>query len=1113
MQMSNRERIERALDLLRAVLAPYVERELETALREGRLTEEQMASLRNDPQLKGKALREGDTLFQLNLMNDVWPEVFQPALGFMPRSLVNEMRDWRNQWAHQNAFSSEDTLRALDTARRLLEVVGAADQAGEINRLRQELQRQVFEEQRRSEARKRSDLGLDTPAGLRPWREVITPHEDVLSGNFQQAEFAADLWQVCQGEGPGEYRDPREFFRRTHLTESLRRLLLNAVRRLSGRGGEPVIQLQTNFGGGKTHSLLALYHLFGPEGGASLPGLDDLLREAGPLPDQPVRRVVVVGNRLSPGRPERKPDGTEVRTLWGEIAWQLGGAEGYRLVAEDDLRATSPGDALRELIARYAPCLILIDEWVAYARELHDTPDLPGGSFETQFTFAQTLTESARLVPNAMVVISLPASATTGSPHTLSAADEMEVGGPRGAVALNSLKHVIGRVESFWRPASMEESFLIVRKRLFNELPPDRFRYRDDTARTFVEYYRQNKAEFPAECAEPAYEERIRSAYPIHPEVFDRLFTDWGALSRFQRTRGVLRFMAQVIHTLWESNDQSPLILPCTIPMDCEEIQSEMSRYLEERWSGVLESDVDGNESTARKIDREYPHLGRVHAAQRAARTVFFGSAPTLGRPNKGLDERGVRLGCAMPGESLPHFGDALRKLQERAYHLYADGGRYWFDVRPTLTRVAQDLASQLRNRRDLVLGEIEGAMQDLVRKDSRNAEVEVVCCPRNASEIADSRVCRLVILGPAHGHVRNQKDTPALNAARDIFERRGGNLQRIYRNTLVFLAPDEARLKDLCDAACRWMAWDRIRREHEERDLTASQKKLAENQSEQTRQAFEAQFREVWTWLLVPEQPEATAEVTFRMLQVSREDTLVRRAVRKLREEDLLVSQLSGSSLRDTLDKVPLWRGNHVSIRELLDYYASYPYLDRLTSPVVLLRACKEGVASLSWEQDGFACADSFDETAGRYRNLRYATQVEFSEDTPCLLVRPEVARAQIQAESAPTPTSATPAVQEALPREGYQPGSTVSPASAGPAAPAAPVCRQIHATRQIDPLRVARETQKIDEEVLQHLKTRGKLRITLEIHAELPEGLPEPTARVIRENCNALGIQLHLE
>ena len=361
-----------------------------------------------------------------------------------------------------------------------------------------ELLRLRFAEQARAQRRRTTGQVVENQStgGLPPWREVVSPHQDVAGGHYQQAEFAADLWQVYMGEGVSEYQDPSEFFRRTYLTDSLRRLLVNAVQRLSRNEGDPVVQLQTNFGGGKTHSMLALYHLFSGAPHGQLSGVDDLMQEVGTIQLPEVNRVVLVGNRISPGNPVIKADGTQVRTLWGELAWQLGLAAGgeneahkaYERVRADDERATNPGDTLRELMNDYGPSLILIDEWVAYARQLHNESDLPAGSFETQFTFAQALSESAKLARNCLLVISLPASETTDA----TAAEE--AGGLRGRESLNSLRNVIGRVESPWRPASAEESFEIVRRRLFQPITEQaNFVHRDNVARAYGDLYRNNR--------------------------------------------------------------------------------------------------------------------------------------------------------------------------------------------------------------------------------------------------------------------------------------------------------------------------------------------------------------------------------------------------------------------------------------------------------------------------------------------------------------------------------------------------------------------------------------------------------------------------------------------
>ncbi len=502
MAITNYDRVGKALDLLKDGLRPFVERELEN--RHGRYWVTTVtASWPNDLSWRdGEDLPQMDAAVLLRMMWDQWNVVFRDTLGHAERSLVSELREVRNKWAHQETFTTDDAYRALDSAGRLLTAISAT-QADEIERMKMELLRLRFDEQVRSEKRRSVGTAIESAAtgGLKPWREIVTPHRDVASGRYQQAEFAADLWQVHLGEGTDEYRDPGEFYRRTYLTESLRRMLVGAVRRLAGRGGDPVVQLQTNFGGGKTHSMLALYHLFSGVAPRELAGVEPVMQEAGASTLPAVRRVVLVGNKISPGNPQVKRDGTVVRTLWGELAWQLGGRAAYERVAADDERATSPGDVLRELFVQYGPCLVLIDEWVAYARQLHEQSDLPGGSFETQFTFAQVLTESAKLAQNCLLVISLPASDTTGSPHTQ--ADDSEVGGQRGREALDRLRNVVGRVESSWRPASAEEGFEIVRRRLFEPLTDQaQYRDRDVVARAFADLYRTQQQEFPPECCD-----------------------------------------------------------------------------------------------------------------------------------------------------------------------------------------------------------------------------------------------------------------------------------------------------------------------------------------------------------------------------------------------------------------------------------------------------------------------------------------------------------------------------------------------------------------------------------------------------------------------------------
>src|SRR3990172_10681157 len=326
MAVSNHERVGKAMELLKSGLGPFVERELKSTYQE-RAAAEAGRFMGADRVNTKRPVAEWDAAALLKLMWESWNDVFRKTLGPAERSLLSELRDHRNKWAHQESFSSDDAYRALDSAGRLLTAV-SAPQADEIEKMKMELLRLRFDEQVRGEKRKSAGTAIESAAtaNLKPWREVVTPHKDVASGRYQQAEFAADLWQVHLGEGTDEYREPVEFFRRTFLTASLQQLLVGAVRRLSDAGGDPVVQLQTNFGGGKTHSMLALYHLFSGTPPSDLLGIDAVLNDAGIAKLPKVKRVVLVGNKISPGNPVTKADGTAVRTLWGELAWQLGHA-------------------------------------------------------------------------------------------------------------------------------------------------------------------------------------------------------------------------------------------------------------------------------------------------------------------------------------------------------------------------------------------------------------------------------------------------------------------------------------------------------------------------------------------------------------------------------------------------------------------------------------------------------------------------------------------------------------------------------------------------------------------------------------------------------------------
>ncbi len=1112
MATTNRERVGLALELLKSGLGPYVSREFIARHKGQAKAELERIFDRPHDQRRifshtepTRPFHHMDVTDLLRVMWVSWNDVFSLTLGRMERSLVSELREYRNAWAHQERFSGDDTIRMLDSAQRLLTAV-SSKQASQVEKMKSELQRLRFDEQARSQRRRAAASVTATAAGLPAWRDVVNPHPDVASGHYQQAEFAADLWQVHLGEGSPEYRNPTEFFRRTYLTQSLSGLLANGLRRLSGHGGEPVVQLQTNFGGGKTHSMLALYHLFSGAQPGELDGIDDIMQTADVTELPQVNRVVLVGNRISPGNPVTKPDGTEVRTLWGELAWQLGHAAGgpeearaaFERVRADDESATNPGDALRKLLTEYGPALILIDEWVAYARQLHDEDDLPAGSFETHFTFAQNLSESATLPPNCLLVISLPAS-DLPSDHT--ATDDIEVGGVRGREALARLSNVLGRVDSSWRPASADESFEIVRRRLFQQISGDSYTTRDNVARAYLDLYRAKADDFPAATKEADYEKRMREAYPIHPEVFERLYSDWSTLPSFQRTRGVLRLMAAVIHTLWESGDRNPLILPASIPLDDARVQFEMTRYLPANWAPVIERDIDGPGSRPVQLDGTVTNLGRHNACRRVARTVFLGSAPTPAAANQGLDERRIKLGCAMPGESVSDFGDALRRLADSATYLYRDGTRYWYSTQPTVINLAADRAEELRRDPHKVEREIERRLRDDLKAKGEFRRVHLF--PDSGQDVQDDMEVGLVVLGVQATHTSGTEASPALSAANDILESRG-TVPRLFRNALLFLAADEARHQDLDQAGRRYLAWRSILDDRESLDLPPHQVRQAEQQAESADGTVNARIGETFQWLLVPSQKRPQAPMEWQKIRLRGSGPLAQQASRRLLNDEMLVTSMAGTRLRMELDRVPLWRGDHVDVRQLVDDFARYIYLPRLQQPDVLLGAITDGVSLITWTQDSFAFGDGYDEDKERYPGLRAGQGLFINETSAGLLVKPDVARQQMDAETVVDPLPPDPDPDD---RTGPGPKPVLPPITP-PLPPPPAKAKRYHGSVQLDPTRAGRDASQIADEVISHLSglTGAEVRLTLEIEAEIPDGAPDDVVRVVNENSRTL-------
>ena len=339
MAKSTRQYVFDGMEVLPEALVPFVEKRLESALT-GHWRVRVAEKLRLQVGPNGDIAWDQAAL--LNAMDRFWMDAFKTVLGHAERSIVNELVAVRNKLSHNETFTYDDAERALDSMRRLMEAIGAGAPAERLGKMRDTILRARFTELQRNEERRKTrrlmEIPVDTVGGLLPWREVVEPHQDVATGEFLQAEFAADLGKVHAGSAPSEYGNPREFFGRTYLTDGLGALLVGAARRLSGTGGDPVVELQTNFGSGKTHSMLALYHMAGGTPARDLPGLDQLLSEHGAAVPQHINRAVLVGTWRGPQDVSLQEGGREIRTTWGEMAWQLGGAGAFDMIAANDAK-------------------------------------------------------------------------------------------------------------------------------------------------------------------------------------------------------------------------------------------------------------------------------------------------------------------------------------------------------------------------------------------------------------------------------------------------------------------------------------------------------------------------------------------------------------------------------------------------------------------------------------------------------------------------------------------------------------------------------------------------------------------------------------------------------
>lgn len=993
-----------------------------------------------------------------------WSEIFSKILPYDYFNWIKELRSIRNRWAHdQESFDDGATIRALDTM-----ALVSKDIDEEATEEIREMWHKMLKEQ---ETKKNSETVKNFSmqfGNLKSWRDVIEPNPDVAQGLYRQAEFALNLADIVRNRGRAEYTDPREFFSRTYLTDGLKSLLVETLKRLTSGDGEPIIQLKTSFGGGKSHSLLALYHLFGGIRPDQSEEVREILNAAEVSFLPKIHTAVIVGTWENPLK----------STLWGEIAAQLAKSTGkpelYEMIRENDERGISPGvELLKKLFDEAGTCLILIDELVAYGRKLSLGDIKNGGSFGNLISFIQELTEAAKASPKTAVVVSIPES-------------DAEIVDELGSRVLKQVERVFGRMEFVWTPVSVNEGYEIVRRRLFKQ-NFDR-KARAEVCAAFFDMYLNNPNDFPYESRQTQYHEKLLTCYPIHPKFFDYLYDKWTSLDGFQKTRGVLRLMSKIIYELWKNNDKSFFIMPCDIPLNVAPVRDELTKLLGGNWDAIVNSEVDGEYSKPYELDLQNARFIRLQASRKISRAIFIGTAPNSRKGDvRGVEENEIHLSTIQPPdfENIATFNDSLAKLKTNLYYLYSQSTRLWFGVNPTLRKLVDDKCDKFSD--DDIDFEIEKRLHTW---RGRGLFKSIHICPNSSNDVTDEQTARLVILPPQFFYDDKLKENPAIEFTKKILDTRG-NVPRKYKNMLLFIAADSEKTDILKKAVREYKAWSEVKKEADFLNLDRIQFIDVRNNLEATEKTFSMKISQAYCKIFAP---DTFGDADINNLKWHVEEIICTKeenisvASEKFNRDEKLLNSLGSEMLKNLLDKF-IWREkDFVNVKQLWEYFTTYYYLPRLIGEDVLLETVKKGVKAKV-----FALAETWQE--GGNTDLKFGENFFGQVSKEYFLVKGSFAEKQLDTEN------------KKVPREGKDTsGVEIPPSKVIPKVET--LSKYFSLNTELDKTRLARSFNSYIEEVAAHLMNLpdAETSIKLYITVSVPEGIPAKTKEMVSANCRSL-------
>ena len=762
-------------------------------------------------------------------------------------------------------------------------------------------------------------------SALKAWRQVVTPHADIRQGKFDSSVFAANLGEVLAGRGAVDYRDAKTFFSKTYMTRGLTELVIDVLRRLSGAGkSEPVIQLQTAFGGGKTHTLLTLYHLEKkPTEVGKLPEIQQVIASAG-LKGVPAANVAcLVGTAL---------DAVNERTFWGEMAYQLdGGKEGklYGMLAENDRRKTSPGtNTLGKVLAASGPTLILMDEILLYLVKAGGVQVGESTLRGNTLVFLQELSEAVANCPNACLVATLTSQIT----------EHLEA--EQAERTYESLEKVLGRIEKVRQTVEGTEIYEVIRRRLFEKLGNEADHR--VTAEAYWEMYRKLGEDVPSACRELSYRDDFVKAYPFHPELIAVLYERWGTIPEFQRTRGVLRLLADVISDLYQSKDNDPLIQSGSVNLGAAPVRGELIKHT--GWGGtghsVIDSDIAGKNAKAPEIDRQ---LGSEYAkesvSEKLAKATFMYSFS--GGQQRGATLPQLRVAVLNPEMAPPFVSDALDRMTKRLWYLYQDSGLYRFESRPNLNRILVDREEMVRSEPDKVRDFAKQILNDMLG----DATFRVYRYPEEDRDVADEPGPSLVVLDLDQGATEDGPTPETDKFVTEVLKQHGKGFRK-HANMLIFLAPDQARSSEVTDAARRLLALRNIEQDKTtKRQLTEEQLKDLAARLKEAEARLPAALATVYRFVLVPAKNKTLRTFDLGISGYSGKTTLSNLVAEKLITEQQILDKLDPAILIG--DRFGLWPADQevINVKLLADYFTQLTHLPRLNNADVLPDCLAKGV------------------------------------------------------------------------------------------------------------------------------------------------------------------------